>query len=225
MRRGSTWLLNRSRKAESVGLRLFSSSVSVEVVGPTKFEIALPHTSAIACPEVKTFSVRISCGVLSLSYFQKGYGIESTFLNETNMFVKWILKYYGLNDTENLTITSMVEDLNNTYAGKVLVSTDAIHEELESHFLRQKEQRKEKIYETLRFQEMLREIDNTKISYIMTKPILDMYLSELHGRIATIYGTSLNALKNDTLLDFYYNNISTIDDIYECHKELLELLY
>ena len=52
------------------------------------------------------------------------------FLNETNMFVKWILKYYGLNDTENLTITSMVEDLNNTYAGKVLVSTDAIHEEL-----------------------------------------------------------------------------------------------
>ena len=52
------------------------------------------------------------------------------------MFVKWILKYYGLNDTENLTITSMVEDLNNTYAGKVLVSTDAIHEELESHFLR-----------------------------------------------------------------------------------------
>lgn len=136
------------------------------------------------------------------------------------MFVKWILKYYGLNDTENLTITSMVEDLNNTYAGKVLVSTDAIHEELESHFLRQKEQRKEKIYETLRFQEMLREIDNTKISYIMTKTILDMYLSELHGRIATIYGTSLSTLKNDTLLDFYYNNISTIDDIYECHKEL-----
>lgn len=141
------------------------------------------------------------------------------------MFVKWILKYYGLNDTENLTITSMVEDLNNTYAGKVLVSTDAIHEELESHFLRQKEQRKEKIYETLRFQEMLREIDNTKISYIMTKPILDMYLSELHGRIATIYGTSLSTLKNDTLLDFYYNNISTIDDIYECHKEFKEIIY
>ena len=146
-------------------------------------------------------------------------------MNETNMFVKWILKYYGLNDTENLTITSMVEDLNNTYAGKVLVSTDAIHEELESHFLRQKEQRKEKIYETLRFQEMLREIDNTKISYIMTKPILDMYLAELHGRIVAIYGTSLSTLKNDTLLDFYYNNISTIDDIYECHKELLGLLY
>lgn len=158
-------------------------------------------------------------------YFQKGYGIESTFLNETNMFVKWILKYYGLNDTENLTITSMVEDLNNTYTGKVLVSTDAIHEELESHFLRQKEQRKEKIYETLRFQEMLREIDNTKISYIMTKPILDMYLAELHGRIVAIYGTSLSALKNDTLLEFYYNNISTIDDMYECHKELLGLLY
>ena len=59
----------------------------------------------------------------------------------------------------------------------------------------------------------------------MTKPILDMYLAELHGRIVAIYGTSLSALKNDTLLEFYYNNISTIDDIYECHKELLELLY
>ena len=114
--------------------------------------------------------------------------------------------------------------MNNTYARKVLVSTDAIHEELESHFLRQKEQRKEKIYETLRFQDMLREIDNTKISYIMTKPILDMYLAELHGRIVAIYGTSLNALKNDTLLEGYYKNISTIDDLYECHKEL-GLLY
>lgn len=76
--------------------------------------------------------------------FSKRLGIESTFLNETNMFVKWILKYYGLNDTENLTITSMVEDLNNTYAGKVLVSTDAIHEELESHFLRQRNREKRK---------------------------------------------------------------------------------
>lgn len=158
-------------------------------------------------------------------YFQKGYGIESTFLTETDMFVKLILKYYSLNNTETLTVTSMVEDLNNTYAGKVLVSTDAIHEELENHFQRQKEQRKEKLYETLRFQDMLREIDNTKISYIMTKPILDMYLAELHGRIVAIYGTSLSALKNDTLLEFYYNTISTIDDIYECHKELLELLY
>lgn len=119
----------------------------------------------------------------------------------------------------------MFEDLNNTYAGKVLVSTDVVHEELETHFLRQKEQRKEKIYETLRFQDMLREIDNTKISYIMTKPILDMYLTELHRRIGAIYGTSLSALKNDTLMEFYYNNILTIDDIYECHKELLEFLF
>lgn len=57
-------------------------------------------------------------------------------MNETNMFVKWILKYYGLNDTENLTITSMVEDLNNTrkideYAAQAKASwgtTDAYKE-------------------------------------------------------------------------------------------------
>lgn len=72
-----------------------------------------------------------------------------------------------MNDTENLTITSIVEDLNNTYARKVLVSTDAIHEELESHFLRQK---------------------------------------------------GVEKRKN------YYNNISTIDDMYEYHQ-LLGLLY
>ena len=59
----------------------------------------------------------------------------------------------------------------------------------------------------------------------MTKPILDMYLPELHQRIGATYGTSLSALKNDTLLEFYDNNISTIDDMYECHKELLGLLY
>lgn len=59
----------------------------------------------------------------------------------------------------------------------------------------------------------------------MTKPILDMYLAELHQRIGATYGTSLSALKNDTLLEFYDNNISTIDDMYECYKELLGLLY
>lgn len=176
-------------------------------------------------PDVKRTNLGYLRAINKDLYFQKGYGIESTFLTERDMFVKLILKYYGLNDTENLTITSMVEDLNNTYAEKVLVSTDAVHEELETHFIRQKEQRKEKIYETLRFQDMLREIDSTKISYIMTKPILDMYLIELHGRIGVIYGTSLSALKNDTLMEFYYNNILSIDDIYECHKELLELLY
>lgn len=52
----------------------------------------------------------------------------------------------------------------------------------------------------------------------MTKPILDMYLAELHQRIGATYGTSLSALKNDTLLEFYDNNISTIDDMYECYK-------
>lgn len=92
-------------------------------------------------------------------YFQKGYGIESTFLAETNKFVKLMLKYYELNDTETLMVNTMVEELNNTFAGKVLVSTDAVHEELEEHFMRQKEQRKEKLYETLRFQDMLREIE------------------------------------------------------------------
>lgn len=70
-----------------------------------------------------------------------------------------MLKYYELNDTETLMVNTMVEELNNTFAGKVLVSTDAVHEELEEHFMRQKEQRKEKLYETLRFQDMLREIE------------------------------------------------------------------
>lgn len=158
-------------------------------------------------------------------YFQKGYGIESTFLAETDMFVKLILKYYEMSNTEVLTVQTMIETLNNDFSQKVLVATDSIHEELEKHFLRQKEQRKEKIYETLRFQDMLREIDHTNVSYIMTKPILDMYLSELHNKILNIYGTTKIALKNDTIMEFYYDSISSINDIFESHKELLALLY
>lgn len=158
-------------------------------------------------------------------YFQNGYGIESTFLSEPENFVKLMLKYYELNETEALTVRTMVDNLNDSYAKKVLVSTDAAHEELETHFLRQKEERKEKIYETLRFQDMLREITPLNIQFIMTKPILEMYLGELHSKINHIYSTSKIALKRETIMEHYYNSITSIEDIFECHKELLELLF
>lgn len=157
-------------------------------------------------------------------YFQNGYGIESTFVAEPSKLAILLMKYYELNDVENSTINVMIEELNESFAERVLRCTDSVYQELEAHFLRQKDQRKEKIYESLKLQDMLNEINSQNIQYIMTKPILEMYLGELHEKMIANYSTTKQVLKRDTIMDFYYNNISTIDDIFENHKQLLELI-
>lgn len=80
-------------------------------------------------------------------YFQNGYGIESTFLSEPEKFVHLILKYYGLDTSAAELVSAMVNELNESFAERVIRATDVIYDELEKHFEHQKRDRQEKIYE------------------------------------------------------------------------------
>nr|WP_297940050.1 ATP-binding protein [uncultured Lachnoclostridium sp.] len=157
-------------------------------------------------------------------YFQNGYGIESTFVSEPNKLAKLLCTYYQINYSEIDHIVSIIQNLNANYATRVKNITDPLNIEFETHFNRQKVDRKEPIYNNLAFRDILNEIDASKVQYIMTKDILDTYLSDIHNILAQQYNFTEPALTNKTIFDIYFNSISCLDDIFESHINLINYL-
>lgn len=153
--------------------------------------------------------------------FQKGYGIESTFIREIDKLSKLIIKYYDLDSSLSDNITAIIQSLRSDYANRVRDCLDPIHEKLRSHFERQFEKREE--YKKLTFNDMLKEIDETNIEYIMTKPILNRFLEELHLKIDQEYSVQADALNNDTIITFYLESLSN-DTMYQCHQDIINEL-
>lgn len=102
------------------------------------------------------------------------------------------------------------------------ITNNEVHKELKKHFNRQKEKRASQLYQKLEFSDMPSQISNSNIQYILTKNIMDKYLTSIHEQIKFIYGTlSKDKLNRDTIFDFYYNWINSTDDLFLCHKRLL----
>lgn len=153
--------------------------------------------------------------------FQKGYGIESTFLAEPEKFTRILLHYYQINTSELGNVKNRVISLNEKYALRVKMVTDEINREFETHYNRQKEKRQEKIYNEFDFRDILNEIDTTNIQNIMTKKIMRLYLADLHTEINSVYTVTQNILTEKTIFDAYYNSISDISDVLDCHMQLI----
>ena len=158
-------------------------------------------------------------------YFQNGYGIESTFIAEPEMLAQLLAKYYNIDLTECSYITNLLENQNQNYATRVLMTTDSLNKELEEHFNRQKRERKEPIYEDLSYRDMLAEINQVSIQYIMTKKIINIYLSDIHNTLGNQYNLTKERLTDKTIFEEYYVQINTIEDMFEAHKELMIKFY
>ena len=156
--------------------------------------------------------------------FQKGYGIESTFLAEPEKFAKVIVKYYQLDTSEEENIKNIVISLNEQYVTKVNMMTNEVNMEFEKHYDRQKVCRQEKIYSEFDFRDILNEIDSSNVQNIMTKKILKLYLNDLHTEVTSRYTVTLVKLTERTIFDAYYSNINDISDILDCHLELIRCL-
>ena len=152
--------------------------------------------------------------------FQNGYGVESTFIAETDKLANILLKYYKLDIQEHSNIVSSINTLNLKYKEAVHNITDPLHKEIEKHFERQKSKRPE--VKDIKLLDMLCEINETNIQYIMTKSILDKYLSFLHDEIIRKHSvTNTEALNNSTIMTLYLESIISMDDLYVCHKEMI----
>lgn len=159
--------------------------------------------------------------------FQNGYGIESTFVSEKIKLINFLIKYYELNNYTNIheNLELIIEQLNSSFYTRVCNVLDPLYKEFFSHFSRQKKQRREKIYKNLEFNDVLSRINSNSIEYIMTKNILDEYFISIHNQLSETYSISKPKLDHKNIFSEYYNIIESLDDIYECHINLLQLLF
>ena len=160
--------------------------------------------------------------------FQKGYGIESTFLSEIEKFVRFLGRYYNLEEDKYSIIKSFIMEMNIEFKQKACDITNVeVHQELEAHFNRQLEKRSGRVYRNLHFADMLSQINENNIQYIMTKKILNLYLAELHEKIVDEFPqvANIDSLNTSNIFTVYYSQIVTEEDIYDCHKEILNEIY
>lgn len=153
--------------------------------------------------------------------FQKGYGIESTFVREIDKLSDLVLAHYELDASVLENVKSIIQEIKNKFAENVRDCLNPVHIELSTHFKRQFECREE--YKELTFNSMLLEIDASNIEYIMTKPILNMFLQSIHVKITSEFSVQVDALNNNTIMTFYLARL-TNENMYECHKEIINEL-
>lgn len=159
--------------------------------------------------------------------FQDGYGIESTFAAEPAKLARLLSDYYGLAATDTASIETVISETNDEFNTQVRDCTNTdIHQELEKHFQRQIQNRSGRTYKDLEFRDFLVHISAANIQYIMTKAIMDKYLRCIHTKALAQFPTiGKPPLTHDSIFGFYYSWISSINDLYECHKAILSELY
>ena len=117
----------------------------------------------------------------------------------------------------------MVQALNSKYAIDVKDSTNRIYNELnDNHFKRQKKER-QRLYGGITFQDVIDEISDANIQYIMTRPIATWYYEDIHGMIKALHPEIEKA--SITIADVertYLDSILSLNYFYDCHIAMLE---
>ena len=152
--------------------------------------------------------------------FQKGYGIESTFISETDNLGKLLIRYYELSEFNLSSVVQIIMDLKAKFANEVLMVKSNLYKNLQEHFNRQKKKRTE--YKAIDYDDMLRCINETNIEYIMTKKITDRFLNEVHTRLQEHYTLPNEPLTSSSICNYYLHSISNMNDLYDCHKEIIQ---
>lgn len=160
--------------------------------------------------------------------FQEGYGIESTFAAEPEKLAKILANYYGLDNAAWEIIKNEILEVNLDFARKVIDATNEdVHGELKKHFERQLKVRDGRAYKNLQFRDVLVQISENNIQYIMTKKIMNLYLGEIHNKIVSVFPqtTNIAQLNKDTIFAAYYSQIGDESDLLDCHKAMLNEIY
>ncbi|MCQ2535010.1 MAG: ATP-binding protein [Clostridia bacterium] len=158
--------------------------------------------------------------------FQNGYGIESTFFTDTKLLTRLIRNYYSIDETEDDYISNLIVDLISDFSRKAKDVTDPINQALSVALERQIATRRELVYKDLELKDMLINVDASNIQYIMMKTVVDDFLKKLFCSLYTMYDlNNQSELECDSLMDLYYSNIASSDDMYETHKQLLREIF
>lgn len=152
--------------------------------------------------------------------FQKGYGIESTFIAETEKLGKLLIRYYELSESDLNAVVQIVTDLRTEFTNEVLRVNSDLYKSLQEHFNRQKKKRTE--YKDITYDNMLACINETNIEYIMTKSITNQFLNMVHTRLQESYTLPNEPLNCSSICDYYLHSMRDMNDLYDCHKEIIQ---
>lgn len=153
--------------------------------------------------------------------FQNGYGIESTFVTETEKLCLLLSKYYDIQEDISNDLKSKIEQLKEEYANDVGRINSEIYKSLKKHFERQKKKRSE--YMKLSFDDYLSPIleNKEKVQYILTKEFTDKFLLDIHAFLLNRVTLNEEALNSSTIIDYYLDNLDSMEAFYECHLEII----
>ena len=167
-----------------------------------------------------TMEDSVSRGVPFDIYYQNGYGIESTYMTNVQHLAIILSVYYGVPAAE---IEPIVRTMNSNYATYVKDSTNRIYNELnDNHFKRQKKER-QILYGGITFQNVIDEISDANIQYIMTRPIATWYYEDIDGMIKALHPEIEKAPINIAEVEnTYLDNIHSLNDFYDCHIAMLD---
>ncbi|HEM5074962.1 ATP-dependent nuclease [Streptococcus suis] len=167
-------------------------------------------------------------------YYQDGYGLESTFLSDNDIFAKLIIDYYEMPEPENVKqiILEIINNLNTEFSeGVANIRNSEIYGEYKNHFERQTQIRKHYKEMSIELNGVLSEINNQNIQFIMTKPLFNKYLQKLHTLIQdkglnpnnrVRLSCSGNSPDSNSIFDRYYEFVDQTKNFYPSHNEMFE---
>lgn len=166
------------------------------------------------------FKYRICRNIDFEIYYQDGYGIESTYMTDKTILSKILHTHYLTVSIPD--IEAIIAEVNRQFNNDVHDTNNRIYKELkEQHFDRQKIARYN-IYNNVTFVDVLNEISDANIQYIMTKQIAMWYYEEIHRRLLQIDPTIIGmALTPNDIVQLYIDFINAQGDFFPCHMALI----
>lgn len=154
-------------------------------------------------------------------YYQNGYGIESTYMTDKTTLARILHNYYPTINIHD--IESVITNVNQKFNRDVNDPTNIVYKELkEQHFDRQTIERR-KIYDGIIFSDVLSEISDLNIQYIMTKQIATWYYEEIHRMMKNIDPSITSvALTSSDIESIYIDNINSLADFFACHISMID---
>lgn len=156
--------------------------------------------------------------------FQNGYGIESSLISDIEEFFLFISKQYydSRIDEYSDEIKKKIIQLNTRIADSCKKVNDKYYKKIKYSFEQQKKRRSKcKLYSSLCWDDIIKEIEPNTIQYIMNKEILQMYLNEVM-QILKLYDSEIVNLDSKTIICDYLTYISAISqDAFKSHMSIV----
>lgn len=162
-------------------------------------------------------------GYKDFVYFHPSYCLEVTMLTDVNKLISFIASDINVSqESIRETFTSFFD----TYVTNVKDVTKEEHKNFIARFEGQQNNRKE--LKGLTVPKVIEDLTSNGLQYLINKKIFTDFLQEIGAEFSkSIVSTeSFDYIEGTSseFIEYYINNISDVNQYYNCHKELVELL-